>query len=352
MPPRVVFELMEPGVDRIGLRQIRREFGVYGDIFCASLRLDRFGQPASVEVEFIEASTALKVKDWNGTGSDLALYKADGLIDAKNRDLDAPFLCHVDNFGQGQTAICNSFADLKTFASFLTDTCCVTTRASALCWAPGRGVYAQVYCEQKADQERLISWLDKESYMSRKLSCSSMANFEYSGVNDGGYRVDWATVGSTIQALSDRLRQHSEVKDKKKTKDAKKDKKTAKKDKKDKKDKKKEKNNKEAKGDKKGKEQAKKDKEKAKKRESDSSSSSDEKPPAAKAHKTVELPKAKEPVPKTDAAAAPSSSEYEYYSGDSSAESAQPKKEAAPPRKMGQKHVGPMAALADDDSSS
>eukprot|EP00927_Polykrikos_kofoidii_P019597 TRINITY_DN19184_c0_g1_i2.p1 TRINITY_DN19184_c0_g1~~TRINITY_DN19184_c0_g1_i2.p1 ORF type:complete len:468 (-),score=88.20 TRINITY_DN19184_c0_g1_i2:79-1482(-) len=212
MAPRVVFRLMDPGIDRTGLRQVRREFGVYGEIFCASLRLDQFRQPESVEVEFIDAKCLLKVKDWKGAGSDLALYRADGLVDAARRDGEAPFLCTIDNLGQGTQAVANTFADLGAFAAFIADFCCVTMRGAALCWSPGRGNYAQVYCEQKADQERVLSRLRTETYLGRKLSCSSQFGSEYSGVNEGGYRIDWAKVGSTIEALGGCLRQHDKDK--------------------------------------------------------------------------------------------------------------------------------------------
>merc|ERR1712176_1722374 len=109
MAPRVVFPVMEPGTRRIGLRAVRREFGAYGDIFNVSLRLDRFRQPESVEIEFIEERTALKVKDRCGAGSDLALYRAASLVDASRRDTEAAFLCTVDNFGQGADAVANTF---------------------------------------------------------------------------------------------------------------------------------------------------------------------------------------------------------------------------------------------------
>merc|ERR1711976_967407 len=98
------------------------------------------------EIEFIESKAALKVKDWNGSCSDLALYRAEGLVDAARRDEEAAFLCNIDNFGQGKEAIANTFADLQNFAKFITDDCSVTIRGAALCWSPGRGVYAQVYC--------------------------------------------------------------------------------------------------------------------------------------------------------------------------------------------------------------
>lgn len=233
MAPRVVFQVMEPGVDRIGLRCLRREFGAYGEIFCASLRLDRFRHAEGAEIEFMEAKSALKLKAWDGSGSDLALYRAeDSLVDASRRDEQASFLCNIDGFGQGAAALANSFADLKVFANYVTDECCVTIRGASLNWSPGRGVYAQVYCEQKADQERTILKLS-EPYLGRRLSCSSMCGSEYAGVSEGGYRVDWAQVGTTIHALGDRLRVHAEDKaSKKEAKEAKKAEKKAKLDKK------------------------------------------------------------------------------------------------------------------------
>merc|ERR1711948_168298 len=71
-----------------------------------------------------------------------------------------------------------------------------TLKCGALCWSPGRGVYAQVECAQLADQERVVSKVMSEMYLNRKLSCSSVVGGEYSGMAKAGYRVDWNVVAS------------------------------------------------------------------------------------------------------------------------------------------------------------
>jgi len=188
--PRVAFQVMDRA-ERLGLRALRREFGVYGEVLCACLRADSSRQPQSVEIEFAKKSTTQKVKDsWTGTSSDLPLYRPDELIDATKRDAGLPFLCYVDNFGH----VANTFDDLAAFVSFVTDSCSATISSSALCWSGSRGVFAQLQCSQKVDQERVISKVMNAQYLGQKLSCSSIVGGEYSGTSSASSRVDWAMV--------------------------------------------------------------------------------------------------------------------------------------------------------------
>ena len=72
-------------------------------------------------------------------------------MDAFRRDADAAFLCYADNFDKKV----NSFRDLAHFAQYVTDWCSASLKTCSLCWSPTRGVYAQMECCQKADQERV-----------------------------------------------------------------------------------------------------------------------------------------------------------------------------------------------------
>eukprot|EP00913_Durusdinium_trenchii_P006703 g6300.t1 len=95
--PRIQFRVME-GAETLGLRALRREFGLYGEVVCALIRVDSARQPLNVEIEFSSSKSTLKVKSWTGEGSYLPLYKPEGLVDAFRRDADAAFLCYADNF--------------------------------------------------------------------------------------------------------------------------------------------------------------------------------------------------------------------------------------------------------------
>eukprot|EP00448_Togula_jolla_P038518 CAMPEP_0170630792 /NCGR_PEP_ID=MMETSP0224-20130122/34224_1 /TAXON_ID=285029 /ORGANISM="Togula jolla, Strain CCCM 725" /LENGTH=315 /DNA_ID=CAMNT_0010958943 /DNA_START=69 /DNA_END=1013 /DNA_ORIENTATION=- len=216
MAPRIVFKVMQ-GSENLGLRALRREFGTFGEVFCAALWVDSHRQPDCVEIEFVEPRTTMRLRTWDGKTTNLPLYCPEGLVDAVRRDASTSFLCYVENFGQAA----NTFQDLTAFASFVTDTCSATIRGASLCWAPGRGVYAQLVCNQRVDQERIMKKVMADLYRGQKLSCSSMMG----GEQAGEHRIDWATVGSTIQAQSDRLRKAEEAKDaKRKAKKAKKEK--------------------------------------------------------------------------------------------------------------------------------
>lgn len=248
--PRVAFRTMY-GAEKLGLRAVRREFGAYGEIICAALRADSFRQPESVELEFKDTRTMLKVRDWTGKSSDLPLYRSEGLVDAARRDAETSFLCYVDNFG----SVVNTFEDLADFVKFVTDRCSATVKGAALCWTRARGVYAQLDLQQMADQERIIRKVMEETYMSQSLSCSSVCGGEYFGLGEGSYRVDWTVVASEAAMIGIERREGERLK-KKEKKAVKLGKKSAKKDAK-----------KKAKEKKKQAKQAKKDKKKAKKRE-------------------------------------------------------------------------------------
>lgn len=258
--PRVQFRVME-GAETLGLRALRREFGLYGEVVCALIRVDSARQPLNVEIEFSSSKSTLKVKSWTGQGSHLPLYKPEGLVDAFRRDADAAFLCYADNFDKKV----NSFRDLAHFAQYVTDWCSASLKTCSLCWSPTRGVYAQMECCQKADQERVISKLMTELYGEKRLSVSSVAGGDYQGQTEKSYRVDWSVVASEaavagieqkeaskLEKLEKLARKAAEKmqkkKDKKGKKDKKKDKKSKKDKKKDKKDKKDKKNKKEKKG--------------------------------------------------------------------------------------------------------
>ena len=188
--PRIQFRAME-GAESLGLRALRREFGLYGEVACALIRVDSARQPLNVEIEFTSNKATYKVKAWTGEGSHLPLYKPEGLVDAFRRDADKAFLCYADNFDKRV----NSFKDLAHFAQYVTDWCSASLKSCSLCWSPTRGVYAQMECCQKADQERVISKLMTELYREKRLSVSSVAGGEYQG-QQKSYRVDWSVVAS------------------------------------------------------------------------------------------------------------------------------------------------------------
>lgn len=182
----------------------------------------------------------------------MPLYKPEGLVDAFRRDADAAFLCYADNFDKKV----NSFRDLAHFAQYVTDWCSASLKTCSLCWSPTRGVYAQMECCQKADQERVISKLMTELYGEKRLSVSSVTGGDYQGQTEKSYRVDWSVVASEaavagieqkeaskIEKLeklarkaAEKMQKKKDKKNKKKKKDKKdKKKKKVKKDKKDKK---------------------------------------------------------------------------------------------------------------------
>eukprot|EP00930_Biecheleria_cincta_P016311 TRINITY_DN13314_c0_g1_i2.p1 TRINITY_DN13314_c0_g1~~TRINITY_DN13314_c0_g1_i2.p1 ORF type:complete len:335 (+),score=76.40 TRINITY_DN13314_c0_g1_i2:73-1077(+) len=195
--PRVVFRVME-GAESLGLRALRREFGQYGEVTCACLRADSARLPSTVEVEFADSKATLRVKGWTGEGSHLPLYRPEGLVDAFRRDADAAFLCYADNFDSQRV---NSFRDLAHFAQYVTDWCSATCLSCSLLWSPVRGVYAQMECAQKADQERVIGKLMQELYRDKRLSVSSVCGGDYAGVSEKSYRVDWSVVASEAAHL-------------------------------------------------------------------------------------------------------------------------------------------------------
>ncbi|CAE8624172.1 unnamed protein product [Polarella glacialis] len=328
--PRVVFRVMD-GASLLGLRDLRREFGQYGEIVCASLRADSARFPQTVEIEFADSKSTLKVKDWTGEGSHLALYRPEGLVDAFRRDIDVSFLCLVDGFGNSL----NNFRDLAAFGQYVTDCCSATLNSCALCWSASRGVFAQVECAQKADQERILGKVMAELFMGKRLSASSVCGGEYAGMNAKSYRVDWKVVASEAAVLGIERNEGERIRKKEKAqikneKPSKKDKKKDKKDKKkDKKDKKKEK---------KDKQKEKKEKEKSGKKqklECKSSASDSESEPA-------KTPSA--PVPEPGQKPGPASS--------SSSASASPQRLAVRPKQVPPKvpFKITMASMADEAS--
>mmetsp|Transcript_22075 Transcript_22075/g.41606 ORF Transcript_22075/g.41606 Transcript_22075/m.41606 type:complete len:336 (+) Transcript_22075:89-1096(+) len=247
--PRVQFRVME-GAEALGLRALRREFGQYGELVCALLRVDSARLPVSVEIEFASSKDTLRVKSWTGEGSHLPLYKPEGLVDAFRRDADAAFLCYADNFDKN----INSFRDLAYFSQYVTDWCSASLKTCCLCWSPTRGVFAQMECCQKADQERVISKLMTELYGAKRLSVSSVSGGDYHGVSEKSYRVDWSVVASEAAVAGIENREADKIKkaqraarkrEKKKDKKNKKDKKSKKKKKEKNKDDKKSKKEKE-----------------------------------------------------------------------------------------------------------
>lgn len=270
----------------------------------------------------------------------MPLYKPEGLLDAFRRDADAAFLCYADNFDKKV----NSFRDLAHFAQYVTDWCSASLKTCSLCWSPTRGVYAQMECCQKADQERVISKLMTELYGEKRLSVSSVTGGDYQGQTEKSYRVDWSVVASEaavagieqkeaskIEKLEKLARKAAEKMQKKKDKKNKK----KKKDKKDKKKKKVKKDKKDKKG-----------KEKKGKGETGSVPTHHPKQPIRqKDQSSDEVPRKR-----TEEEDLPDGEKFAWEtSSTSSSEAPLPKKQ----KELDVKSLGPMAMLAgsDDDSS-
>ena len=268
----------------------------------------------------------------------MPLYKPEGLVDAFRRDADAAFLCYADNFDKKV----NSFRDLAHFAQYVTDWCSASLKTCSLCWSPTRGVYAQMECCQKADQERVISKLMTELYGEKRLSVSSVTGGDYQGQTEKSYRVDWSVVASEAavagieQKESEKLlkleklaRKAAEKAQKKKDKKGKKKDKKGKKDKKDKKKKKDKQKDKKSKKDKKCKEEIQKVQFQAQ--------------PVHKDESSEEKPK------KVEADDPPDGSKFAWETSSSSSS------EEPPPKKVKEvdvKSLGPMAMLAGSDEES
>ena len=258
-------------------------------------------------------------------------------MDAFRRDADAAFLCYADNFDKKV----NSFRDLAHFAQYVTDWCSASLKTCSLCWSPTRGVYAQMECCQKADQERVISKLMTELYGEKRLSVSSVAGGDYQGQTEKSYRVDWSVVASEaavagieqkeaskLEKLEKLARKAAEKMQKKKDKKGKKEKKKDKKGKKDKKKDKKGKKDKKNKKEKKGKEETR---------------------PAAIQHEVMkeQANEAKKRVEEEDP---PDGEKFAWESSSTSSSEAPPAKQ---PKVLDVKSLGPMAMLggSDDESS-
>ena len=329
--PRIQFRVME-GAEALGLRALRREFGLYGEVTCAVLRVDSARQPLNVEIEFSSSKATLKVKAWTGQGSHLPLYKPEGLVDAFRRDADKAFLCYADNFDKRV----NSFKDLAHFAQYVTDWCSASLKACTLCWSPTRGVYAQMECCQKADQERVISKLMTELYREKRLSVSSVTGGDYQGQQEKSYRVDWSVVASEAAVAGIEQKEASKLEKLEKLARkaaAKMEKKKDKKEKKAKKGKKKKKEKKKEKKEKKGK------KEKASK-----AGVSDMKPKAVAFQ---------EPIPerpRVEPAEPAEGSKFAWETSSSSTSSEEPRVKKR--KEVDVKALGPMAMLAGSDEES
>jgi len=313
------------GAEALGLRALRREFGQYGELVGALLRVDSARLPIQVEIEFASSKDTLRVKSWTGEGSHLPLYKPEGLVDAFRRDADASFLCYADNFDKKV----NSFRDLAHFSQYVTDWCSASLKTCSLCWSPTRGVFAQMECCQKADQERVISKLMTELYGTKRLSVSSVTGGDYHGVSEKSYRVDWSVVASEAAVAGIEHREAEKLKKiEKAAKKAAREKKKSKKDKKDKKQKKK------------------KDKKKDKKTKSSKTKrkSSEEMP-------KVPTPPPPAPPPKEEEVDIPDGAKFAWEESSSSSKSSSPVKQQEKKQKT-VKAAAKMALLTSDASSS
>ena len=236
----------------------------------------------------------------------------------------------------------NSFRDLAHFAQYVTDWCSASLKSCSLCWSPTRGVFAQMECCQKADQERVISKLMTELYGDKRLSVSSVTGGDYQGQSEKSYRVDWSVVASEAavagieQKEADKLQKLEKLARKAAEKmQKKKDKKGKKKDKKGKKDKKKKK-------DKKDKKDKKSKKEKKCKEES-------RVPTSQIAARHMQKDESSEEKPKVEAADPPDGEKFAWETSSSSSSEEPPAKK---PKEVDVKSLGPMAMLAGSDEES